>query len=210
MDKLANKSNLDINSLLIKWSLMTGYLHDGIVESTEFGRFNQWFCFVYCFFAAIKYFIQLFVPKDSKMAHQLGDWGYFFGPKVFLNFICFLVLLYVIFAKILFLFASKHPKKMFYWIDVMEYNENRSFDKLNLNESDLKKFIKRLSLSVFLLRCFTYGFIIFYYTITPILIFQYQDSYHLNYLMSILFFLPQSYYGIKYMFGILGILYPVS
>ena len=125
--------------------------------------------------------------------------------------LCFLVLLYIIFAKILFLFASKHPKKMFYWIDVMEYNEeNQSFDKLKLNETDSKKFIKRLSLSIFLLRCFTYVFTTSFYIIIPILIFQHQESYYLNYFISILFCLPLSYYSVNFMFGILGILYPVS
>ena len=100
---------------------------------------------------------------------------------------------------------------MLYWIDAMEYNEeNRSFDKLNLNENDLKKFIKRLSLSIFLLRCFTYEFIILYYTVTPILIFKHQDSYHLNYFISTWFFLLEVFNGIHCLFGILGILYPVG
>ena len=173
MDKFVNKSHLDINSLLIRYSLMKGYLHDGIIEPTKFGLFNQWFCFIYSFTASIKYFVQLFIPKESEMTNLLGDWGYFLGPKVVLNFIRVLVLLYIVFAKILFIFASKHSKKMFYWIDVMEYNEeNQSFDKLKLNEIDSGKFIKRLSLSVFFLRCFTYAFIPSFCIIIPILIFQ--------------------------------------
>ena len=66
--------------------------------------------FIYSFIGAIKYFVQLFIPRDSKMANQLGDWGYFFGPKIVLNFMCFLVLLYIVFTEILFLFPSKHLK----------------------------------------------------------------------------------------------------
>ena len=118
-------------------------MHDGIIEPTKFGIFNNWFCFIYSFTASIKYFVQLFIPKGSEMVNQLGDWGYFIGPRVVINFISFLVILYIIFAEVLFIFASKHPKKMFYWIDAMEYNEeNQSFDKLKLNEIDSKKFIK--------------------------------------------------------------------
>ena len=89
MDKLVNKSNLDINSLLIKWSLVKGYLHDGIIESTKFGSFNNCFCFIYSFIAAFKYLVQLFIRRDSKIANQLGDWGYFLGPKVVINFMSF-------------------------------------------------------------------------------------------------------------------------
>ena len=145
------------------------------------------------------------------MANQLGDWGYFFGPKIIVNFITFLIFVLIIFAKILFLFASKQPKKMFYWINAMEYNEeNGSFDKLNLNESDSKKFIKRLSLSVFLLRSFTFALTISYYLVTPLLIYKHQNAYYLNYFISILFFMPEMYYGIQFLFGILVILYPVS
>lgn len=210
MEKLVNKSYLDINSLLIKWSLLKGYLKDGQIQITKFGLFNLWFCFIYSFIGAIKYFVQLFIPKDSKIANQLGDWGYFLGPKIVINFMCLLILLYIIFAKILFLIASNNSK-MFYWIDVMGYTEeNQSFDKLKLNATDSKKFIKRLSLSVYLLKCFTNTFITSFYTIIPILIFQHQESYHINYFISILFFLPESYYAVTFMFGFLGILYSVS
>lgn len=125
-----------------------------------------------------------------------------------INFICILALLEVVFVKILFLFASKCSKNMFYWLDAMEYNEeNQSLDKLNLKENESNKFVKRLSLSIFLLRCFTISAVIFYYLITPIFIYRSQNGYYLNYFISSLFFLPEIYYGCKSMFGIFRILY---
>ena len=85
MDELVNKSNLDINSLLINWGLISGHLHDGIIEPTKFGRFNQWFTFFSCLFTAIKWSILLFNPKDSEMVNLLGDWGHVFGPKIIID-----------------------------------------------------------------------------------------------------------------------------
>ena len=141
MDKLAKKSNLDVNSLLINWGLLSGHLNDGIIEPTKFGRFNQWFTFLICLFTALKWSILLFTPKDSELVDLLGDWGYFFCPKLLIDFILIIISIFIITVKFIFLFTSK--QKMFYWLDVMEYDENtQSFNKLNLNETESKMFIK--------------------------------------------------------------------
>ena len=118
---------------------------------------------------------------------------------------------YITTVKLNFLFASHHLKKMFYWLDVMEYDEEtRSFNKLNLNETESKMFIKRLSLSVFLLRCLTYVFMIFFYLVNFVFILMYQKDYYLNYIISLLIFIPQHYLDGQFIFGFLVILYPVS
>ena len=209
MDKLAKKSNLDVNSLLINWGLLSGHLNDGIIEPTKFGRFNQWFTFLICLFTALKWSILLFTPKDSELVDLLGDWGYFFCPKLLIDFILIIISIYIITIKFIFLFTSK--QKMFYWLDVMEYDENtQSFNKLNLNETESKMFIKRLSLSVFILRCFSYVSMILFYLVNFVFVLKYQKDYYLNYTISLLIFIPQHYINGKLIFGLLVILYPVS
>ena len=211
MNIIKKKTDLNINTLLINWSLICGNLHDGIIEPTKFGRFNEWATFFLTFFTGIKWGILMFYPKGTEMANLLGDWGYFFGPKVIISFMLALDACYVITTKILFLFTSKQPKKMFYWLDALQYdNDNQSFIKLKLNETESKKFIKRLSLTVFLLKCFTPALICFFVVVNFVLFFKKQNSHHLNYLISLITFLPQMYFYIQFIFGFLVLLYPVS
>ena len=68
MNKIIQITNLNIDSLLINWGLLSGHLNDGIIEPTKFGRFNQWFTFLICLFTAIKWSILLFSPQDSEMS----------------------------------------------------------------------------------------------------------------------------------------------
>lgn len=68
MNKIIENTNLNINTLLINWSLMNGYSHDDVIETTKFGCFNQWFGFLVCLFTAIKWSILLFSPQDSEMS----------------------------------------------------------------------------------------------------------------------------------------------
>ena len=161
MDKIIANTNLNINTFLINLGLMTGYLHDEIIESTTFGRFNLWFGFVLCIFHGIKWTILIFSSQDPDMANFLGEWAYFFGPKVIYDFLIIILTIYIIVIKILFIFASKHPKKM-YWLKIIELNpDKRSFDKMNLNETESKMFIKRLSISFSLIKFVIFSFVIF-------------------------------------------------
>ena len=41
MNKIIENTNLNSNTLLIDWSLMNGYLHDDVIETTKFGYFNE-------------------------------------------------------------------------------------------------------------------------------------------------------------------------
>ena len=210
MDKIIKNKYLNINSLLINMGLMSGHLHDGMIASTKFGRFNLWFSFGVCIFCAVKWSILLFFPKDSEMSNWLGDWGNFYGPKLIFNSILIFLPLYIITVKILFILMSKHSEEMFYWLDVLEYGENESFNKLNLTETDLKKFIKRLSLSIFLFTYFLNSFVIFFVVVNLFSIFKHHTDYIISYLISTLLSLPQVYINVQFIFGFLVMLYPVS
>ena len=203
--------DLNINTLLINWSLMSGYLHGDIIKTTAFGRFNLWFGFVLSIFHGIKWSVLLFSSKDSQMANLLGEWAYYFGPKIILDLVIVFLSVFVISVKLLFVYASKHTKNMMYWLEAMKFDPvNRSFDKLNLTEYELKVFIKRLSLSLFLLKSAIYSISSFCVLVIFVLIFKIQNDHHLNYLISLLCFLTQLYLNISLMFGFIVILYPVS
>ena len=209
MNKIIQITNLNIDSLLINWGLLSGHLNDGIIEPTKFGRFNQWFTFLICLFTAIKWSILLLIPKDSEFVDLLGDWGYFFGPKIIIDFILIIISIFIITVKFIFLFTSK--QKMFYWLNVMDYDEEtQSFNKLNLNETESKMFIKRLSLSIFLLKCFTRLIVSFFVLVNLVLILKWQRNYLLNYFVSFVIYVPHLYLNASFIFGFLAILYPVS
>ena len=211
MDELANKSNLDINFLLINWGLLSGHLHDGIIQPTGFGRFNQWFTFFSCLFTAIKWLILLLTPKESETIHLLGDWTTAFGPKIILDSIIIFLACYIITVKLTFIFASYHSKKMLYWLDTLKYDQDtKSFNKLNLNEAESKMFIRRFSLSIFLLRCVSHVFMISFYLANFVFVLMYRKGYYLNYLISLVIFIPQHYIDGEFIFGFLAILYPVG
>ena len=210
MDKILANTNLNINTFLINLGLMTGYLNDEIIVPTIFGQLNLWFGFVLCIFHGIKWTILIFTSQDSYVANLLGEWAYFFGPKVIYDFLIIILTIYIIVVKVLFIFASKHTKRMLYWLKIIEFDAvKRSFDKLNLNETESKMFIKRLSVSFSLFK-----FVIFSVQCCAILIFvlilKLQKDHLMNYLISLLIYLPQIYLNVNFIFGFLAILYPVS
>lgn len=211
MEYIIKNTEFNINSLLINWGMMSGYLHDGMIERTTFGLINEWFSFVVYLFGAIKWSILISISQQSHLANLFGDFAYFYGPRIIINWMSALFPYYIITVKMLLIFISKHPKKMFYWIEVMEYDDdNDSFTKLNLNQVDSKMFIKRLSLSLFLLKIFTYLSCLFFIFVNFVCFFKYQNTYHLYYFISTLCFLPQIYFHLRFALGFLVILYPVS
>ena len=210
MNKIIDNTNLNINSLLINWSLLSGQLDDGIIEQTIIGSFYQWLTFCLCIFHVIKWLILIFTPHESETSHLLGEWAYFYGPKIIIDYNIIFVALQIITVKLLFLYASKHPKKMFYWLEALAYNDdNDSFDKLNLNKTESKMFIKRLSISIFVLKIFTFTFVPFFAIVNFVLVFKWQSNHVLNYLISLLLYLPQLYLNMQFIFGFLVLLYPV-
>ena len=42
MEKLIKNTDLNINSWLINWGFLNGYLQDGQTQTTKFTIFNQW------------------------------------------------------------------------------------------------------------------------------------------------------------------------
>ena len=82
MIKLIENTNLNINSWLINWGLMSGHLNDGVIHSTKFGVVSFFFAFCLNTFSLIKWIILLFTAKDTLLTHYLGDWGIFYAPKL--------------------------------------------------------------------------------------------------------------------------------
>ena len=205
--------NLSINKLLINWGSLEGYLENGVIQSTKFGRFNQWATFGVLLFTAIKWAILIFSPQQSWLTNWLGDWGQFYGPKIVADVIIFLFATTMIAIKLLFLFSSKHPKKLFYWLDVLEYNQyNHSFDKLNLDETESQIIIKGFSVFLFVLKCFFDFLLVSFISASYVMIFilRWHNKYLVNFLISFTCFLPQHYLDVVLLFGYYGLLYLVS
>ena len=213
MIKMIEKTNLNINSWLIDWGLMCGYLKGGVIHSTKFGVFNYWFAFCSCSFTLIKWAIFLFSPKDALLNHYLGDFGIFYAPKLVADLISVLGHIYCQSVIMLFHYFSKHSDKMFYWLDQMEFRSvNRYFTKLNLNESDSKKFINRISLLRFNFKFFIHSFLAFFIISAFFSLFRRSTlkPYYVYYIISILLFAPQFYFSASYVCGTLIIFYQVT
>lgn len=210
MKNYIEKANLDVNSWLINWGLMSDHLKDGIFETTHFGRINHWIGFLSNLFTSIKWLILLFYPKQSEINNLLGDWSYFLGPKIVMSSMIIEIAAYYLIVHCLFNFCSKHPK-MFYWLDLLEFDSvNCCFAKLNLNESDSKAFIKRISLLNLVLNGFCYPFMTFYAVTCTILTFKYETDYFFYYLISIVIYCAQFQYALNCVKGMTVILYLVS
>ena len=97
------------------------------------------------------------------MCNLLGDWSYFYGPKLLVDLITLILAIYVLLVFLLFYFSSKNPKKMLFWLEHMQFdNENRCFNKLKLNQSDLKTFKRRMSLLRITYNIFVYSFFVIF------------------------------------------------
>ena len=103
--------SLDINLWLIKYGLMTGYLHDGTsIQVTKYGIINQWICILLCLFTSIKWMFLIFQPEESQIVDQLGDWTPFFGPKVIVDAMLIIASVHSLAYIVLFNFGSWNPK----------------------------------------------------------------------------------------------------
>ena len=111
MEKLIEKSNLNVNFWLLKVGLMYGHLHDGIIQTTKFGILKCFTVFCFSIFTTIKWTIYLFCAKESRMCNLLGDWSYFYGPKLLVDLILLILAIFVLFFFLLFYFSSKILRK---------------------------------------------------------------------------------------------------
>ena len=200
--------NLNINSWLINWGLINGYLNKGKIQTTTFGIVNQWLAIFFNAFAAIKWTILLFHSKDSKVTHLLGDIAMVFGPKAILDPIVIFISVHLLTATLLFKFCSLIKNNvMFYWLECLKYDfVNRCFSKLNLNESDSKKFTKRVAISSLILRIYHLSFTVFYAVVTSVFVYIFLREYYITYGIAIFFFTSQFSYLSKQGFGLLVVL----
>ena len=212
MKSLFENPNLNINSWLINWGFLNGYLKDGLFIRTKFGQINQWFCVLTMILNAIKFSILLFTEKESKISKQLGEWSYFLAPRIMMNAIITIGSCCTIIVVIFFNLCCRNYKKLFYWLDNMEYHvDNRCFPKINLNDCDSKLLTKRMSLFIMSLYYFTVPYLLCFVAVNCFCVFRYVNDYHyyFNYFISIISFLPSLYFYLNYIFGFLGLLYLV-
>lgn len=210
MDKLIENTNLNINSWLISCGLMYGHLQDGKIYFTKITICKWLIGLSISIFHAIKWTTFMFDSQHSMTSDLLGDWSYFYGPKLLVDFIILFCEIYVLFAFILFFISSKHSKKMLFWLEKMNFdNDNRRFRKLNLNELDLKTFTKRMSLLRIIYNGFIYSLIVFLAISANYSVFKYKKAYYFYYLISIIVFCPQFYINLYVILGFLVDFYQV-
>ena len=141
------KSNLDVNSWLINWGLLSGEYKE-VFTTTKFAKFNNWFSFWLFILSMIKMTTLMFNKKQSQIALYLGEWCDWFGPKMVTDFILIVQPLNSLILFFVFYSASKDPKKLLLWLDFMRFdNDHQSFSKLDLHEADSKNYIKQFAMS---------------------------------------------------------------
>ena len=189
---------------------MYGHLQDGKIYFTKITICKWLIGLSISIFHAIKWTTFMFDSQHSMTSDLLGDWSYFYGPKLLVDFIILFCEIYVLFAFILFFISSKHSKKMLFWLEKMNFdNDNRRFRKLNLNELDLKTFTKRMSLLRIIYNGFIYSLIVFLAISANYSVFKYKKAYYFYYLISIIVFCPQFYINLYVILGFLVDFYQV-
>ena len=201
--------NLNINSWLINWGLMNGYLDNGKIQTTKFGIVNQWLAIFFNAFAAIKWTILLHYSKDSKVTHMLGDIAIVFASKAIVDPIVIFISIHLLTTTFLFKICSqiKNNGMMFSWLESFKYDfVNRCFRKLNLNESDSKELTKRVAISSLILRFSHLSFTVFYAMVTSVFVYIFLREYYITYGIAIFFFTSQFSYLSRQGFGLLVVL----
>ena len=200
--------NLNINSWLINWGLMNGYIDKEKIQTTTFGIVNQWLAIFLNLIGAIKWIILLFHSKDSEVTHLLGDIVMIFGPKVILDTAVIFISVHLLIATFFFKYCSRNKNNvMFYWLECLEYDfVNRCFSKLNLNESDSKKFTKRVAISSLILRVSHLSLTMFYVMVTSVFVYLFLREHYITYGIAIILIVPQFSYMERQGFGLLVVL----
>ena len=210
MDSALEKTNIDINSLLISWGLMPGEYHNGMVKTTKFGLFNMSFAFLLFSYETIKWIILMFYPEDSQMANYLGEWVQYFAPKLVGDFMAVAEPLNSVILISLFYFSSKNPNRMLFWLDFMDFDgESGCFYKLGLNESESKRFTKQFALMLFIQKRINYFLDLFTFAVILISFLLFKHDYYVYYLISIIGFCIGVYYLANHWFSLTLVLYQV-
>ena len=211
MQNWIENTDLNINSWLITWGYLNGYLQDGQIQPTKYNIIYQWIVIIILAINAIRFGILLSNPKGSLICYQLGDWGYFLGPRVIINGIIFLAFSYMLMLMAFFKFCARNSQKMFYWLNIMDYDyETRCYFNMNLDESDSKTFTKQSLIFINALKCFIAVCIPFFTTVISISILINMNDYYLNKFISSLIFIFIIYHGVACCYGLPIILYLVS
>ena len=210
MENIFENADLNINSWLINWGFMTGYLIDGQIRSTKHYIIYQLVVTIILLMNVIRCGILLFNAKESQISLDLGDWSYFFGPRIVLNGIVFFGCTYVLLVLAFFKFCSQKPQ-MFYWLNIMDYDaKNRCFYRMNLNKSDSKVFIKQSLILINSLKFFHVVGLAFFLFASCFSVFMHLNDYYLNQIIGIMIFFVIFYHCIGFAFGFPIILYLVS
>ena len=210
MKNFFENADLNINSWLINWGFMTGYLIDGQIHSTIYHIIYQLVVIMILLMNVIRCGILLLNAKESQISLVLGDWSYFFGPRIMLNGIVFIGCSYQLMNIAFYKFCTQNPQ-MFYWLTVMDYDaKNKCFYRMNLNKSDSKMFIKQSLILINSLKCFAVVCLAFFLFASCLAVFIHLDDYYLNRLMGIMIFFVVFYHCIGFGFGFPVILYLVN
>lgn len=209
MDKIIEKSDLNINSWLISWGLMRGEYHDGVFKITIRTVLQQLLVFSLSLFQLVKWLILIFNAEDSDLSHYLGEWAHYLGPKLIVDTI--VILEPVNSLSLIFYFGSTSNPKLLYWLDLMHFDvEKRCFDKMDLNEKDSKKLMVQFALASWALK----RIIVFLDSITFIVIyvsfFFFTNDYHIYYFISIALFTADVWYLSFHWFGLVMVFYQVN
>ena len=211
MKNFFGNTDLNINSWLINWGYMNGYLKDGQIHANKYYIIYQLMVIIMLLLNLIRSVILLFSAKESHISLLLGDWSYFLGPRIMLNGIIFSVCFYILMLMAFFKFCTRNSQKMFYWLKIMDYDsETRCYFNMNLNESDSKMFIKRSLIFINAFMCFTAVCMSCFTIVISISIFINMNDYYLNQMIAYLILFLVSYHGLAYSFGLPIILYLVS
>ena len=203
-----DKINLDVNTMLINWGLILGRYQDGVIRTTKFGQLNMTFAFILFLFEAIKWFILMFCSKESQMSNYLGEFTQYYGPKVVVDFICFIEAVNSVIIILLFYLMQN---KMLFWLEHMEFNaETRYFHKLNLNVFHSKRFTKQFALLWLTTKNINYSMLLVSFTSIWISFMIFKNYYHLYFSISTFEFCGSAFYMIYHSFGLTFILYQVK
>ena len=189
MESVLDKINVDINLMLINGGLMKGRYEDDVIKTIKFGTINMWFSLTLFACLTIKWMILIFYDEESLLTNYFGEFMQYFGPKVIVDSIAIIIFGNSVILIILFYFSSINCKKMLFWLDHMEFdNETRSFHKLGLNDSDSKRFTNQFSLLWFIIQRVAHflAFITLVVDLISFLIFK--NEYYFYYLISIIVF----------------------
>ena len=210
INKLIENIDLNVNSWLINWGLMRGEYHERAIRSTKFGLINQLFTFWLFVYTIIKWTTLIFHPIESQLSIYLGEWAHWFGPKIIVDVILVFQPMNSLFLVWLFFVGSKNPKRMLYWLDLMEFDdENRCFRNLNLNKIDSKRFIKQFAILRLMFKILVNSCVFITLITQVVSFFLFKNEHHLYYFISFVTFAIEEWYFVNHWFSLIMVLYQV-